>query len=361
MSSLECLFALFSIAGAAFLSHLGTLKGRRPGSSCVFSAALRRSLFGTQRTIAEIDDLIRLRVTTYPLLWALFEPGVRVVANTGGHERFFLIEECEYNHEKGYLGVVARFLDWEGEKFGYSTGCLAIYAYGDTKAITDLSVYSVSSRPSRERVGLDAVTCGQRFRDLCNFHYIAYSGLIQQSVEGKVIEKNVGIASTNNTNVKYTDLLLLKIDGRIVIDTASYFYAKLGMPLTGLDSAAISPQIHAEDDRHKPEIRIANKNAFDDIIEGKGLGVVMLFANNPGTGMTLAAEAIADKIQKPLYILSAGELGQNADDVRRKSYVLYSGDLVSITKILHGNILNSQLGGAESRRNESKSKPENYK
>ncbi|PHH89222.1 hypothetical protein CDD83_6475 [Cordyceps sp. RAO-2017] len=61
-----------------------------------------------------------------------------------------------------------------------------------------------------------------------------------------------------------------------------------------------------------------DKRAFDDIIEGKGLGVVMLLAGNPGTGKTLTAEAVADKARRPLYTLSAGELGRDAESVERR-------------------------------------------
>lgn len=35
----------------------------------------------------------------------------------------------------------------------------------------------------------------------------------------------------------------------------------------------------------------------------------MLFAGSPGTGKTPTAETIAEKVQRPLYVLSAGQLG----------------------------------------------------
>lgn len=57
---------------------------------------------------------------------------------------------------------------------------------------------------------------------------------------------------------------------------------------------------------------------FDDLIEGKGLGLVMLLAGNPGTGKTLTAEAVADKVRRPLYVLSAGELGQTAEKLEER-------------------------------------------
>lgn len=66
------------------------------------------------------------------------------------------------------------------------------------------------------------------------------------------------------------------------------------------------------------EGQASTKGKFDDLIEGKGLGLVMLLAGNPGTGKTLTAEAVADKVRRPLYILSAGELGQTADVIEKR-------------------------------------------
>jgi AAA+ superfamily predicted ATPase len=45
---------------------------------------------------------------------------------------------------------------------------------------------------------------------------------------------------------------------------------------------------------------------------------VILFVGAPGTGKTLTAEAVADNTRKPLYILSAGELGNEAEQVERR-------------------------------------------
>ena len=61
-----------------------------------------------------------------------------------------------------------------------------------------------------------------------------------------------------------------------------------------------------------------NNYSFDDVIEGKGMGVIMLLVGNPGTGKTLTAEAVADKVRRPLYVLSSGELGEFADEVERR-------------------------------------------
>ncbi|KAG5926230.1 hypothetical protein E4U42_003505 [Claviceps africana] len=47
----------------------------------------------------------------------------------------------------------------------------------------------------------------------------------------------------------------------------------------------------------------------DDVIKGKGKGLVSVLHGPPGTGKTLTAEGISELLQCPLYIASAGELG----------------------------------------------------
>ena len=43
--------------------------------------------------------------------------------------------------------------------------------------------------------------------------------------------------------------------------------------------------------------------------------MIILLEGPPGTGKTLTAESIAEAMQAPLYIMSAGELGTQADRV----------------------------------------------
>ena len=57
------------------------------------------------------------------------------------------------------------------------------------------------------------------------------------------------------------------------------------------------------------ESQVKHKDEFDDIIEGKGRGMIMLLSGPPGVGKTLTAESVAENMRVPLYMMSAGDLG----------------------------------------------------
>ena len=58
--------------------------------------------------------------------------------------------------------------------------------------------------------------------------------------------------------------------------------------------------------------------SIDDIISGKGKGLVAVLHGPPGTGKTLTAEGIADYLKRPLYVVSAGDLGTDASRLERE-------------------------------------------
>ena len=56
-------------------------------------------------------------------------------------------------------------------------------------------------------------------------------------------------------------------------------------------------------------------DTFDDVVRGKGRGIVLQLSGPPGVGKTLTAESVAEAMQVPLYAMSAGDLGSHAEDV----------------------------------------------
>lgn len=131
-------------------------------------------------TMAEIADLIAHGVITYPLLWALFEPGTRVVAVQDGQpDRFFIVSNYAYNHEKDFFDMAATFVDWEGSRFAYTKTRMAIGLFGGTKTITDLRVMPAALYPLRQEAEASAIARGRRFVELRGYHYVAYQGSVK--------------------------------------------------------------------------------------------------------------------------------------------------------------------------------------
>ncbi|KAJ6457919.1 P-loop containing nucleoside triphosphate hydrolase protein [Mycena sanguinolenta] len=66
-----------------------------------------------------------------------------------------------------------------------------------------------------------------------------------------------------------------------------------------------------------------NSNSFtsktiSDVITGKGGGLICLLHGPPGTGKTLTAEAVAEHLKRPLYIVGTSELSTNPSELEAK-------------------------------------------
>ncbi|KAK9418790.1 hypothetical protein SUNI508_07810 [Seiridium unicorne] len=360
--------------------------------------------------VVEVNDLVKNRVITFEYLWAIFEPGVRIFSSSYIDEVdkgcFYIVDTCNYIQDSRgtkYLELNVKFVDYNGNKYGFRAAKLTIEEFVGTRSITELEAYPSEYCPELEHLEAMALDRGHRFQELEGIHYMAYTGLAFW-MERK------------------GDLQVRNIDGRIVVDAASHkhFNFEQAFLLTDLDSNSVTPVIDVKDREHvsrsyggcggvlygsespsppphdrlqrngltraigtkhkekpkqeltrdqlilctahvrgyslkikkwlqfsidsiKPiswnenafpslvlqdgrkdlilsfvESHIENKSAFDDVIEGKGQGVIMLLVGSPGVGKTLTAEAIADLIRKPLYVLSAGELGSDPHDVENK-------------------------------------------
>ena len=68
----------------------------------------------------------------------------------------------------------------------------------------------------------------------------------------------------------------------------------------------------------KNELDAHGELRTQDLIRGKGKGVVFLLHGPPGVGKTATAEAIAQKFNKPLFPITCGDLGFSPRDVEEK-------------------------------------------
>ncbi|KAK5235296.1 hypothetical protein LTR47_003481 [Exophiala xenobiotica] len=75
------------------------------------------------------------------------------------------------------------------------------------------------------------------------------------------------------------------------------------------------------------ESQVKYKADFDDIIAGKGRGMIMLLAGPPGVGKTLTSESVAEDMRVPLYCMSAGDLGLDPSGIEESLNLIL--DMVS--------------------------------
>ncbi|KAJ9634733.1 hypothetical protein H2204_006182 [Knufia peltigerae] len=91
-----------------------------------------------------------------------------------------------------------------------------------------------------------------------------------------------------------------------------WFYVDQIEPIRFADNAFSSLVLPSEQKsliRAFVESQVKYKNDFDDVIAGKGRGMIMLLAGPPGVGKTLTSESVAEDMRVPLYCMSAGDLG----------------------------------------------------
>lgn len=62
----------------------------------------------------------------------------------------------------------------------------------------------------------------------------------------------------------------------------------------------------------------AYRNSYDDVIQGKGRGIILLLCGPPGVGKTLTAESVAEEMKVPLFVMSAADLGMDTKHIEAR-------------------------------------------
>ncbi|KAI6083344.1 P-loop containing nucleoside triphosphate hydrolase protein [Hypoxylon rubiginosum] len=296
-------------------------------------------------------DLIQNSVITYDYLWILFAPGT-LVQKTKYYQSPLLKTKTYDLH--------CRYIDWDGENFCWKTKVIKIDEYSGTMPIRDLKVYPVTYHNAPEDAQSSVLKRGHKFVTVAGCRHRAYRGIVKVSGESlfgsnelriseRVIIDAVAFAQHKKFSVKelqerrwkdreedkldplpkgdLSDRLLMlcspivkayglrtKCWGEIYVDGISdiiwdenaFHDLVLEHETKRLVESVVSAQTKQH---HAPE--------FDDIIEGKGQGVILLLTGEPGVGKTLTAETVTEKARRPLYTLSAGELGTSSDDLEK--------------------------------------------
>ncbi|KAE9407473.1 P-loop containing nucleoside triphosphate hydrolase protein [Gymnopus androsaceus JB14] len=302
--------------------------------------------------IKQYENLTAQGLITYELLWTIMKPGCTIYAPLDDNPRAFTLTSS--TKWKDYHELYITYTDYDGRKFGTVEDNFKIRPFVGSVPITSLVAYPLSwhSRESAIREAL--IKRGRLFEIYQGKHYMEYSGLafgpmvmkrkIRLSIHGRVMVdaetfgrintgRAISVESFDSVEVdslsaraetpkSLTDdqclhatsfvcgftfnekeWVELFIDKLSPVQWNEHAFEQLVLPVKQKNIVRALVQSHMKDSE--------SDSGFDDVIKGKGKGLISVLHGPPGVGKTLTAESVAEFTKRPLYAVSSGELGTN--------------------------------------------------
>lgn len=298
--------------------------------------------------LARKKDLIRNGVITHSLLWTLFEPDDVVISTFGGRQHAYLFVDDGINCRTKAIVLEVKFVEFDGDNFGYSDDQFEVPVFLGTAPITSLSAFPLKYHPDKEAIREKLIARGKAWEQHKGYHYKQYEGIAIGFLDDNKVKKyhvksriiidaeafNVfhphkGVWVYGELPEELTD------DHRLVASTSVYGYSlkdkewlKFYLDCSSeikWNSAAFEALVLPKEQENLKDLILAFAKAqstsldkFDDVVQGKGRGIIMQLSGPPGVGKTMTAESVAEVMQVPLYSMSAGDLGSDAYDVEKK-------------------------------------------
>jgi hypothetical protein len=242
-----------------------------------------------------------------------------------------------------FMAVSFRFFSFDGRRFRWAHHTKNIPAFDGNRKAEQIGIEPIS--PERS---IELLAQGERFATFCSSpSYLRYEGaLTRRSWRGDKRFRATGRAMLDLRSMKEMDPGYDDyygefdedeeggIDVNHAVDdkqkrlASPYVYgfsflckAWGEMLVTGMSSIKFRKDSFDKlvlDESRKRLIEALvrqNSGGFSDLIEGKGGGCIFLLHGQPGVGKTLTAEAIAERLERPLYMVGAGELGITPDEL----------------------------------------------
>lgn len=126
-------------------------------------------------------ELVTHGMITHKHLWVIFPPGELLYScddenGLDGSDRFFLLRSSVSRPDRfKKYSLNCRFVDWDGDDFGYITTSFGINSFKGNKPITDLVVFPAKYLPDLQEVQDRCVKRGRKFHELAGMVYKSYS------------------------------------------------------------------------------------------------------------------------------------------------------------------------------------------
>ncbi|KAJ6576105.1 P-loop containing nucleoside triphosphate hydrolase protein [Mycena vulgaris] len=248
------------------------------------------------------------------------------------------------------------------QQFGLATHSITIENFDGTRKITDLTTYPIKHHPAADRIKQKIIARGRKWSSLHGAHHKQYNGLVSRKLErgrlvvrvdGRIMidrgtfarsepgysrstprkgllgllwdemeddeprRKKSNLSSVAVEDLKEDDLLMATpIVYGFSLTAKRWFEFNVGC-VTDIEwNENAFNQLAIDPDRKilirglvKSHAGLNEERSVDDFVAGKGGGLIMNLFGPPGVGKTLTVEATSEHLRKPLYIVSAGDLG----------------------------------------------------
>jgi hypothetical protein len=304
-------------------------------------------------TFQKLNSLLQHGDITYDLLWVLFPPKSIIYTENNllrePQAMQFGTGSYKETQQGRYFEIEAKMIHHDGEDFGWSEPTVSVPAFEGAKKVNSLSVYPLDHHKEYEKIRELLLARGRTYLSLLEPICKEYDGLAIYSVpemgreqekrflgSGRIMIDPIAFRAQNSNSDLLTPWVPTTIAKKLLTDDdlilCNYRILGFSFQQKRWGSFAISrisevvwnesavEKLILEDKKRRMISSLvlshrADDEAFDDIVKGKGKGLVGLLSGPPGVGKTLTAEVMAELSKRPLYIVSAGELGTDVDRV----------------------------------------------
>jgi len=313
------------------------------------------------------------KAISYDRLWTLFPPDTIVHCKLLNQNRAFRVLETWYDSsdELPGLGMRVNFIDYDGERIGTRKTELFIPKYPGTRELSELPTMPLDLLDNADEVRAELLARGRKFESYIGQHYLHYEGIALKRVDGMYVRFNVsgrvmvdaktamrlepndsfvvrelsprdeatrrdraqrrkgfGLAQFASENKAAIEKLS---DEEAILASATVrgysfsnkrfleFFADVLKPIEWntqcFDQLVLDTTIKKTVQALVSSYVQNTGEGFDDIVKGKGQGLVAVLHGPPGVGKTLTAECVAEFVQRPLYMVSSGDLGTSSTDL----------------------------------------------
>lgn len=295
-----------------------------------------------------------LKAISYDKLWTLFPPGTIAYMKPHGEDRAFRVRQTWYdddddNSEPG-MNLSLEYVDYDGETLGTRRMNGFIRKYQGNQQLSELSIMPLNLIDDAPDVRRKLLERGRKFEGYVGQHFLQYDGIAFKlscngyarfSATGRVmidckthhrLEANGSFTvlkfdnRTDEDDRALSDEEALLTNARVrgysfsvkkFLEFSVEMLAPIRWNSNCFDSLVLDPSVK-KTMQALVSVHSQERDSFDDIVEGKGQGLVCVLHGPPGVGKTLTAECVAEYVKRPLYMVSSGDLGTSSTDLDRQ-------------------------------------------